>query len=393
MSIFVNLGTHMMLSATLTLEKAASRCWDVVIVGAGPAGALAAHELARAGASVLVVDKAGFPRWKVCGCCLNGRALTTLKQAGLGHLPAKLGALSLRSVVLASRGRQACVPLIEGIAVSREAFDASLIGAAITSGAAFLSQTRAALGEVGGAARQVLLRDGAQAVAVSGKIVLAADGLGGRLSAGLENDRGVMEKNSWIGAGVVAPFGPAFYGPHTIFMACGRGGYVGLVRLEDGRLDVAAAFDPVLVKRMHHVGLAARAILKEAGFPELAGLERLPWRGTPSLTRTAPRIARERLFVVGDAAGYVQPFTGEGIGWALAAARALCPLVWRGIRGWDPRLEAAWRGIFDQTITRRQGTCRALMTMLRRPGLTAGVTALLARVPGLAAPIVRRINA
>src|SRR5262249_26661731 len=65
-------------SATLTLEEAARRSWHALVVGAGPAGATAARELARRGLDVLLVDRAAFPRWKVCGCCLNGNALATL---------------------------------------------------------------------------------------------------------------------------------------------------------------------------------------------------------------------------------------------------------------------------------------------------------------------------
>ncbi|HEY7428386.1 MAG TPA: FAD-dependent oxidoreductase, partial [Gemmataceae bacterium] len=75
----------MTVAATTGLEEASRRTWDVVVVGAGPAGAMAAHELARRGCAVLLVDRAAFPRWKVCGCCLNGHALVTLQAAGLGQ--------------------------------------------------------------------------------------------------------------------------------------------------------------------------------------------------------------------------------------------------------------------------------------------------------------------
>ena len=64
----------------------AGTSWDVVVVGAGPAGSMAALEIARRGPSVLLVDKARFPRYRVCGCCLNGRALSLLGSAGLGGL-------------------------------------------------------------------------------------------------------------------------------------------------------------------------------------------------------------------------------------------------------------------------------------------------------------------
>jgi flavin-dependent dehydrogenase len=382
----------MTISPTLSLAEAAGRLWDVAVVGAGPAGSLAAHELARWGLAVLLVDQATFPRWKVCGCCLNAEALATLDAAGLGRLPVRLGAVPLHRLLMAGRGRQAYLPLNGGAALSREALDAGLVTAAVQAGAAFLPRTRASLGPMAKDGRSVRLDADGQTVEAAARLVLAADGLGGRLITGEGAPETAPETGSWIGAGAAAPEAPAFFGPHTIFMAYGTGGYVGLVRLEDGRLDLAAAFDPLLVKRLHHPAEAAAAILHEAGFPPIAGLRQLGWRGTPPLTRRAPRLARSRVFVLGDAAGYVQPFTGEGIAWALAAARVVCPLAVRAARRWEPALEAEWTARYHQTISSRQGTCRLLMRMLRHPALTTAVIGVLARLPHLAQPFLRRLH-
>ncbi|HEY2155642.1 MAG TPA: FAD-dependent monooxygenase, partial [Isosphaeraceae bacterium] len=59
--------------------------WDALVVGAGPAGSIAARELARFGARTLLVERAAFPRWKVCGACLNGHALASIREAGLAR--------------------------------------------------------------------------------------------------------------------------------------------------------------------------------------------------------------------------------------------------------------------------------------------------------------------
>jgi len=69
--------------------------YDVVVVGAGPAGAVTAFTAARRGLEVLLLDRAVFPRFKVCGCCLNARALNTLERVGLADVVVELGAARL----------------------------------------------------------------------------------------------------------------------------------------------------------------------------------------------------------------------------------------------------------------------------------------------------------
>ncbi|MGL6096279.1 MAG: NAD(P)/FAD-dependent oxidoreductase, partial [Fimbriiglobus sp.] len=303
--------------------NSAGEPWDAVVVGAGPAGAVAARELARRGLRVLLADRATFPRGKVCGCCLNGAALATLAAVGLGELPAKLGAVPLTRVRIGAGGRGVTLTLPSGVALSRDAFDAALIAEAVAAGVTFRPGTRAKL-EPGETSHGITVRLGD--TPVSAKLLIAADGLNGQLTAAVGNPPDVRE-NSRIGAGTMAPDGPTEYATGTIFMATGRGGYVGLVRVEDGRLDVAAAFDPGFVRDVGGPGNAAETVLRQAGFPAVPGLAGLPWKGTPPLTRTARVLAGPRWFAVGDAAGYVEPFTGEGMAWAVASAAAVAPIA------------------------------------------------------------------
>jgi flavin-dependent dehydrogenase len=382
----------MNLAASVTLEEAARRTWPALVVGAGPAGATAARELARRGVKVLLVDRATFPRWKVCGCCLNGNALATLERIGLGDLTRRHAAAPLTTMRLSANGREASFPAAGGVSLSRETFDAALIADAIRAGAAFLPGTTAALAEMTATHRVIQLRRGSQDIRVAARVILAADGLGNALLARSGEAAAPSQPRARIGAGWVSTDAPDFYRPGTIYMTCGDGGYLGLVRLEDGRLDLAAAFDPGRLRQGGGPGAAAVSLLDTAGWPAPLGLAHSPWRGTPALTRQARRLAAERLFVLGDAAGYVEPFTGEGMAWALASGVAVAPLAARAAAEWWPELMREWAACYRRIVSSRQTVCRLAAAVLRHPFLTGVAVAVLSRVPALASPVIRHLN-
>jgi flavin-dependent dehydrogenase len=176
-------------------------------------------------------------------------------------------------------------------------------------------------------------------------------------------------------------------------MACGRSGYLGAVRLEDGRIDFAAAIDADTLKRAGGVFEAASEIAEEAGVAEAWPLDEVAhWRATPALTRRRRRLAAPGLFVIGDAAGYVEPFTGEGMAWALAGGAAVAPLAIAASRQWDPQHPRLWADRHRRAVRRRQLGCRAVAATLRRPRLTAAVVRTLAACPPLVRPLTARLN-
>lgn len=382
----------MTVAATLSLTDASRERWDALVVGAGPAGSVTARELARLGIRVLLVDRAAFPRWKVCGCCLLQPGLNTLSHLGLGDLPKRLGAIPLTDVRFSVRGIHASVPMTGGVVLSREAFDAGLIKAAIEAGVQFLPETAARLQASDADFREVVLQHLGQLEAVSAQIVISADGLGSQLAAHESGLGGRIREFSRIGAGCVFESDSGDLQPGTIEMACGRAGYVGLVRLEDNRMCCAAALDLSAIRQAEGPGTAAIAVLKEAGVSLPAQLVEAPWRGTPSLTRSLKRHWAERLFVVGDAAGYVEPFTGEGMAAALASARALAPLAAIACAAWRPELGWRWDNTYLRVVRNRQGFIQAMSMVLRRPQLALGIVALVSLCPSLARPFERRLN-
>ncbi|MFO0803793.1 MAG: NAD(P)/FAD-dependent oxidoreductase [Gemmataceae bacterium] len=351
--------------------------WDAVVIGAGPAGAVSARELARSGCRTLLLDRAKFPRNKVCGCCLNGSALASLRRLGLGSI-AESG-VRLNDIMLAAGSARATLRLTAGVAMSRALFDQALVDAARECGAAFRDGTTAKLESrtSEGATVQV------NGDTVAARVVVLATGLGGGESE--------VQPGSRIGGGVVLrpEMAPDFYKADRLFMATGKGGYVGLVRLADGSLDVAAAFDADFVRSCGGLAAAANALLQRSAWPALPEAN---WKGTPALTRHRTEVAEDRLFAVGDATGYVEPFTGEGMAWAIASAAALAPIAARAAGEWNDDFIAEWRRTHARIVGRRQRFCRAAARVLRSPALTKLAVQALGLAPVLARPFVASLN-
>ncbi|MEO0514143.1 MAG: NAD(P)/FAD-dependent oxidoreductase [Planctomycetota bacterium] len=370
---------------------------EVVVIGAGPAGSLAARGLGLLGHSVLLVDKQNHPRPKVCGCCLNRYAITTLEQHSLGGLVERLGGRPLHRLNMIAAGRSAHVPLPRGVSLSRGALDSALIVSAQEVGVEFRDGVSAKVKSLGrdvdeGHAIQLGNGD-----AVRARCVVVADGLGGSSLSSVPGFAVETQTASRVGLGGVTaePVERHRIPSGTIEMACGQAGYLGVVELEDGRLDFAAAIDPSAIKAAGGLPAAASLLMEQAGLNRddwpVDRVER--WRATPALTRRRTRLAGPGVFVVGDAAGYVEPFTGEGMAWAIAGGAAVAAVASDAIKQWDPPQEAEWNAQHRQRIRQRQAGCRLVAATLRRPRLTRAVVRTLAAWPKLAAPLVQRITA
>ena len=380
------------LPPTTTLPAASGVPWDFIVVGAGPAGAMAAREAARRGGKVLLVDRARFPRAKVCGCCLNGAALRMLDEVGLGELTSHCGAVPLARVRLASRARTATIPLAEGVSLSRERLDTELIRAAIMAGAEFLDGTQAAISDVDGDCRIIELKVEEQIERVRAAVVIVAGGLGCRVFADEPGGQRQATADSRVGAGAVLAATGDDYPPGTIYMACHRDGYTGLVRLEDGRLDIAAALDASAIKRQGGIGPLVEQILSESNMPVPAALLEAAWHGTARLTQRREHVGGKNYFVVGDAAGYIEPFTGEGMAWALATGRGVVPYAFDYLHGHVAEALAGWATRRRTLIGRRMHRCRAVSHLLRYPTVVSIAVRVLATAPGLARPFVNALN-
>ena len=365
------------------------------MVGAGPAGAMVALQLARRGRVVLLLERLPFPRWKVCGACLSGAAQGALRHAGLGDLVARTGAPRLVELRMTGWGSTASVRLHDSVALSREALDQALVQAAVDAGVVFAPGASAELGPLWDGGRSLTVRCDGTKQDVRSRVVIAATGLRGLRSSAVPGSAPVarVQPGSRVGVGAVLEGGDSGYGPQQVHMVLGPAGYVGLVRQEDQRLNVAAAFDSDWIRRHGSVEGAVEAHLEWAGMPPLPKMVHHDWKGTPPLTRRLSSVGEERLFLVGDAAGYVEPFTGEGMGWALWGALALAPVADAGVQRWDPALIARWNVLHRRQVGRSQRLCAAVAWGLRRPWMARTALRVLGSVPALARPMVIHTSA
>jgi flavin-dependent dehydrogenase len=351
--------------------------WDALVVGAGPAGCVAAASIAARGLRTLLVDRAAFPRPKVCGGCLAPAGVAALTDAGLGESLRLAGAAPVSTLRLIARGSSLSLPLKPYVTVERCRFDDALAQSCVERGVRFLDGVEAKLLDP----ETVELQAGAERIALRPGAIIVADGLGGTALSGRPEFRWTVKEHSPVGLGATLDAPPAHAGPDAITMVCGRGGYVGAAPLPGGRWALAAAVAPWLVRRDGPAG-AIDSLLAESGLgPVSPGPVRL--RGVGNLTRRRAA-SRGRVLFVGDAAGYVQPLTGEGMSWAIACAARIGPYAEAVGRGADAA--GAWGRECSRTLGVRRVVCRAVCAAAARPWVLDAVFRLgaLGPAPGWA---------
>ena len=372
--------------------------FDVAILGAGPAGSCAAIAAARTGARVLLIDRAQFPRDKVCGCCLAPAGVETLRAIDAGHVLD--GAIDLRSVRLACATRELTLRRNAGVAIGRDALDSRLIDEARRCGVDVrLGTPGRVLGrdvgrDVGRAMRRDMVEIARGDERICARVAIAADGLSGTSLDGNADFTWRIARKSRIGFGATIAAGAIACGEGEILMRVARGGYIGAVELPSGAIDVAAAIDPARLRQFASVADCARDWLG-ARVLNTSAITNARWKGTPLLTRRRACVAADGILVAGDAAGYIEPFTGEGMSWAIAtgaAAGVVAAQIARGEASWT-----MWPALYASIVGRSRTRCRVIALLLRSPMLVRALISIGNRAPepfeAFSASIGRRLEA
>lgn len=221
---------------------------------------------------------------------------------------------------------------------------------------------------------------GGTSCSIAARIVVCADGIGGRSLAPLCGEGAwSVEPRSRFGVSATVPYATIDVPPHHLWMMSHADGYVGAVRLPSGDVDIAAALDPAAARRAGGPGALIASVIGHCG-RQLSVGSAVQWRGTPALTRRRAWVARDRVICVGDAAGYIEPFTGEGMSWAIEGAVAAASAAPSIIASGDA---SSWASALAATVGVHQRRCRRVATMLRFPRTTMCALRAAARVPGV----------
>jgi geranylgeranyl reductase family protein len=319
---------------------------EVIVSGGGPAGSATATLLARAGHDVLLLDRARFPRDKACAEYLSPATADALARLGaLERVEAAGPRRPLGMQLIGTDGSRALVRYPDGahprraLCLTRRVLDATLLAHAAEAGVRV---------QEGWQVQRVTA--GREAAVVEGRPVDAPPGerrsLTARLVVGADGARSVVARSLGLDrrarwpnrVGLVAHVrgvdGLETYGE----MHAGRGAYCGLAPLPGGLTNVGLVMEAGVARAGGGVDGAYRAGLARlpGAAARLAGAVRVgPVRGAAPLARRVSSTHGDGFLLVGDAAGFLDPFTGEGVFRALRGAELAAEVADRALRRGD----------------------------------------------------------
>ncbi|WP_341729821.1 geranylgeranyl reductase family protein [Brooklawnia sp.] len=365
-------------SAIAVTDPQATQDADVVVVGAGPGGSSVAAFLARQGLDVLLLEKSGFPRDKVCGDGLTPRTVRMLGRLGVDISPSSGWVRNKGLRIYGGRVEPFEMPWPQltafpdfGLVCPRSVFDDLLAGVAVQAGARLHTGVRVAAPIVDDRSGRVLGVTDAQGREYRAPIVVACDGVSSRLAEASGRPRlvkrpmGVAVRSyytspkgsmDWIESYLELWDGL----PGESNLLPGYGWVFGLgdgvANVGLGMLDSSKAFGKTDYRQLMRTWLDNTP--EEWGFREANRLEPIRGAALP-MAINRKDLYRDGLMLVGDSAGMVNPFNGEGISYAMEsaemAARAIVDAHARGFgtpgaelafQSYSNQVKQAWGGYY-----------------------------------------------
>ncbi|MBR7826333.1 geranylgeranyl reductase family protein [Actinospica sp. MGRD01-02] len=379
-------------------EAGAEVEFDVAVVGAGPAGAIAACVAARRGLRVALIDRNTFPRDKTCGDGIGPGAVRVLRELGIDSvLEGRPRIASITMFGTEGERSESPVPDIRGTStdvfvVPRLDFDEHLFRAALASGAADMTGTRyVGMSGYDDRARTIELRDASGArKSLRAHLVIGADGVYSTVRKDLVGKDGMDPEYSGIAmrAYVECPDFEGGAAGASMLFEFDRDllpSYGWVFPVGDGTVNIGVGLP---ISQLRERGADLRRLLAEfADRLRERGLEIGEIRDERAHQLRAlmemPPLTFERAALIGDAASMINPVSGEGIAYAMTAAQRLVKALPADLS--DGRALAAALTGFERRF--RSGhrmhllSCRLTMVMLRRSATAAVVVRALQTDP------------
>ena len=365
---------------------------DVLVIGAGPGGSAAAYHLARHGIDVTVLEKAAFPREKVCGDGLTPRSVKAIQDMGVDTDDPRFE----RVIGLRVHARRTTIQLPWpdltsfppfGLVMPRDGFDHLLAQRAVKAGARLLERTEAiaplfADGYVTGASVRTTGDRETPPTEVRARYVIAADGAASRFGkpAGVQRDPrrplGIAARRyyavdyhpgPWIESWLDLWDGDLLLpGYGWLFPVAG-----GRINLGAGLLNTFANFEDVSAQRLFDA--FARMMPAEWGIGEETAQGRVLSGPLPMGLNRTPQ-AVPGLLLVGDAAGAVNPFNGEGIAYAIETGQIAAELVHEAVVHDRPAIAMQYPQVLADTYGGYFAIGRQFAKVIGKPAIMGRAT-------------------